>query len=177
MADKKSKDRAEIILEEVRGQYAAIQENLDLLHDVPKRLGNLEDDMEIVKGDLTVIKTVVKEISETEQRHERDIQKLKTRVWIRSTFYKLRYTKLVITILYRPNSEHERAVMDFQRELARNQIITQMVNIDSRDGSVIARLYDIVQYPGVLAIERDGRLIQAWSGELPLIDQVSYVGR
>lgn len=80
MADKKSKDRAEIILEEVRGQYAAIQENLDLLHDVPKRLGNLEDDMEIVKGDLTVIKTVVKEISETEQRHERDIQKLKTRV-------------------------------------------------------------------------------------------------
>ena len=80
----------------------------------------------------------------------------------------------MVTILYRPDSEHERQVMDFQRELAKSQVITQLVNIDSREGSVIARLYDIVRYPGVLLIEQDGRLRQAWSGELPLISEVSY---
>ena len=80
----------------------------------------------------------------------------------------------MVTILYRPDSEHERPVMEFQRELAKNQVITQLVNVDSRDGTALAKLYDIVRYPGVLLIEQDGRLRQAWSGELPTLSDISY---
>ncbi len=81
----------------------------------------------------------------------------------------------MVTILYRPNSEHERQVLDLQRELLREQVIVQLVNVDSKDGSTIARLYDIVRYPGILLIEPDGRLLQAWSGEVPQLQDIVYL--
>lgn len=80
----------------------------------------------------------------------------------------------MITILYRPGSEHEREVLDFQSQLARNQVIVRLVNVDSRDGSTIARLYDVVEYPAVVAHEDDGRVIDTWAGKFPLISEVSY---
>lgn len=80
----------------------------------------------------------------------------------------------MVTIVYRPQSEHERAVLDFQRELVRAQVVTKLVNVDSREGSAMARLYDIVRYPGVLITEDDGRILKSWQGELPTVSDVSF---
>jgi hypothetical protein len=80
----------------------------------------------------------------------------------------------MITILYRPNSEHERQVIEFQRRLEQNRVEAKLIDVDSRDGIATASLYDVMRYPAVLALEIDGRPIQTWSGELPLIEEVSY---
>lgn len=59
-----------IILEEVRGQYKAIQEGLDNLQGVPKRLNNIERDVSELKFDMKIIKGVIRE-------HSGDIAELK----------------------------------------------------------------------------------------------------
>lgn len=42
----------------------------------------------------------------------------------------------------------------------------------------MARLYDVVQYPALLAIEGNGGLAQYWQGDvLPLMDEVAGYAR
>lgn len=83
-----------------------------------------------------------------------------------------------VLVLYRPNSEHGRVVEDFIREFQRRyaEARLEIQNIDTRDGSATASLYDIMQYPAVLVLQDDGYLSKAWEGEqLPLMDEiVSY---
>ena len=83
-----------------------------------------------------------------------------------------------VAILYRSNTDHERSVIDFDREYGhRTGRSIEMLDLNTRDGSSMATLYDIVQYPAILAIADDGRIQQVWQGEnLPLIDEVSYYG-
>ncbi len=82
-----------------------------------------------------------------------------------------------VVVLYRPNSEHERAVNEFTREFERrfrNQDEQlELVNIDSRDGNATAMLYDIMRYPAILVIQNDGYLQKSWEGDqFPLLDEV-----
>ena len=81
----------------------------------------------------------------------------------------------MVTILYRPDSEHARQVEEFQRELVKNQVVTKLINVDSREGSTLASLHDIVQYPGVIITADVGRSIKSWSGKLPQISEVTYM--
>ena len=80
-----------------------------------------------------------------------------------------------VVVLYRPNSEHGRLVEEFirnfQREHAGEHL--EVLNIDTRDGSAMATLYDVVQYPAVLVVQNDGYVQHIWEGEnLPLMDEV-----
>lgn len=82
-----------------------------------------------------------------------------------------------VMVLYRPHSEHAHAVEEFVRELQRrsqaNKI--ELVDIDTRDGSATASLYDVMQYPAVLALQNDGQLLKEWEGStMPLYNEVSY---
>ncbi len=83
-----------------------------------------------------------------------------------------------VVVLYRPNSEHARGVEDFVRELERRsggRSKVDLVNIDTRDGSATASLYDVMQYPAVLALQNDGQLLKEWQGStMPLLNEVSY---
>ncbi len=81
-----------------------------------------------------------------------------------------------VVILYRPNSEHDTLVQDFLREYrARTGKELELTSIDTKEGAEIARLYDAVDYPALIAIEDNGQLHQMWQGDrLPLIDEVSY---
>lgn len=81
-----------------------------------------------------------------------------------------------VVILYRPNSEHDTLVQDFLRDYKRrtNKDL-ELMSLDTREGAEMARLYDVVDYPAIIAREDDGHLQQMWQGEkLPLIDEVSY---
>jgi hypothetical protein len=83
-----------------------------------------------------------------------------------------------IHVLYRPRSEHGTQVEQYLREFSsRCSAKVELIDIDTREGSAEAELYDIVGYPAVLAINDDGGLLNSWQGEqLPLMDELaSYV--
>ncbi len=85
-----------------------------------------------------------------------------------------------VLILYRPNSEHARLVEEFIRDFqSRHQSDhLEVLNLDTREGSSTASLYDIVQYPAILVVQDFGRLQKSWEGEqLPLMEEVASYAR
>jgi hypothetical protein len=81
-----------------------------------------------------------------------------------------------VVILYRPDSEHARAVETFEHDFkVRNaDIHVELENVDGREGAAMASLYDIMQYPAILVVSSDGTLQKMWvGGELPLMDEVA----
>ena len=82
-----------------------------------------------------------------------------------------------MVVLYRPNSEHARKVEEFVRDFShddRSRKI-ELVSLDTRDGASTASLYDVMQYPAILALANDGRVIKEWEGDmLPLRTEVAY---
>lgn len=85
-----------------------------------------------------------------------------------------------LLILYRPNSEHARQVEDFVHDFKRQMgadIKIDILDLNTREGAAMASVYDIVQYPALLATKDDGQVTQLWQGEMmPLMSEVaSYV--
>lgn len=80
-------------------------------------------------------------------------------------------------MFYRPNSEHSRVVEDFIRDLQRQHGLEsnhlEILDVDSRDGSATASLYDVVAYPAIIATADDGSILKSWDdGQLPLMNEV-----
>lgn len=85
-----------------------------------------------------------------------------------------------LLILYRPNSEHgrltEEFIHDYQTKHQADRL--EALNIDTREGSAMATLYDVVQYPAILVLQEDGSIQRSWEGEtLPLMDEVAAYAR
>lgn len=80
-----------------------------------------------------------------------------------------------VVALYRPNSEFARTVEEYARDFERQRgKAIEKVSLDTVEGSDMARLYGIVQYPALLAIRDDGQLLREWQGErFPLMDEVA----
>jgi hypothetical protein len=82
-----------------------------------------------------------------------------------------------VVVLYRPNSEHSRKVEEFVRDFTHSNADRriELVSLDTRDGASTATLYDVMQYPAVLALGNDGSVLREWEGEmLPLMNEVAY---
>ena len=83
-----------------------------------------------------------------------------------------------VLVLYRPNSEHGRLVEEFIHDFQQRyqDARLEVLNIDTRDGSATASLYDVMRYPAILVVQGDGYLQKSWEGDhLPLMDElVSY---
>lgn len=79
-------------------------------------------------------------------------------------------------IVYRPNTEVERPVIEFMREFEQRTGKTlETINPDDRDGAGFIETYDILEYPTVIALSDGGELLQIWRGlPLPTISEVSY---
>ncbi len=78
-------------------------------------------------------------------------------------------------VLYRPDTEHERVVIDFEHDFTnRTQNKLEMISLDPREGAHMAETYDVVQYPAVIAVDDQGRLLKLWQGDMPLINELSY---
>lgn len=81
-----------------------------------------------------------------------------------------------VVILYRPNSEHESAVLSYARDykIQRGKDL-QLLSLDSVEGAAKAKLYDIVRYPAVIAVADDGQLLQLWQDDhLPLMNDLDF---
>ncbi len=81
-----------------------------------------------------------------------------------------------VRIIYKEQSDHARSVREFLRDYERRTGRTlDLVDPESREGADICRLYDIVEYPTIIAVSNDGVLLKMWRGlPLPLINDVSY---
>ena len=80
-----------------------------------------------------------------------------------------------LTILYRENSDHARAVLEFIEMLSRHYPDRRaaVMDIDTREGAAEATLYGVTQYPALVLTSYEGRVVQLWEGlPLPIIDQV-----
>ena len=81
-----------------------------------------------------------------------------------------------VLVLYRPNSEHGRRVEDFIRDYQRagHSGTIEALNIDTREGSATASLYDVMQYPTILVARQDGSIVRSWQGDtLPLQNEIA----
>ncbi|NLA43193.1 hypothetical protein GX865_03535 [Candidatus Saccharibacteria bacterium] len=81
-----------------------------------------------------------------------------------------------VRLIYKEKSDHARSVReflyDYEHQTGRS---LEAVDPDSIEGEGICRLYDIVEYPTIVATTDDGVLLQLWRGlPLPLINEVSY---
>ncbi len=83
-----------------------------------------------------------------------------------------------VCVLYRAKSDHARQLEEFLREFERRQARQhlEIIDIDTREGTATASLYDILAYPAILALTDDGQLLKSWVGEEvpPLIDELAY---
>lgn len=81
-----------------------------------------------------------------------------------------------VAVLYRSQSEQERKVLEFEHDYNRRTgRDISMYDVNTLEGSAMAELYDIVQYPAVIAMDEQGQMLQLWQGEqLPLINDVMY---
>jgi hypothetical protein len=71
-----------------------------------------------------------------------------------------------VLVLYRPDSEHARLVEEFIHSYGVHQHASplELLNLDTREGSAIASLYDIVEYPAILALQANGSAQKIWQG-------------
>ncbi len=79
-----------------------------------------------------------------------------------------------MVVLYREKSEHRQAVAEYVREFERRTSRKlALVDIDTKEGWDLAKLYEITQYPAIIATSDDGKLQHMWQGTpLPLINEV-----
>lgn len=57
----------------------------------------------------------------------------------------------------------------------RNARDIEAIDIDSRDGTEMAKLYGVTQYPAIIAMASDGQMQKMWQGlPLPLINEIDF---
>lgn len=84
-----------------------------------------------------------------------------------------------VTVIYRDNSDHARAIHDFIRDFERQTgKKLETLDPDTPEGDQICRTYDLVEYPSIIALTDDGQIQHLWRGiPLPTINEVSYYVR
>jgi hypothetical protein len=81
-----------------------------------------------------------------------------------------------VVVIYKDESDHAREVYDYLRDFKRQTgHDLEVMNPDTTAGTEFCRVYDIVEYPTLVALSDDGKLQNMWRGTpLPTISEVSY---
>lgn len=79
-------------------------------------------------------------------------------------------------VLYKPESEHATIVDTFARDFKmQTGKDVALMDAESVEGSELCKLYDIVDYPAIIATDEEGKIQNSWIGlPLPLISELSY---
>lgn len=82
----------------------------------------------------------------------------------------------MVTLLWRPNSEHATEVAEFERLLKQRypEFELEKVDVDSKRGSQLVELYDLPQYPAIVVTDQRGHPLQSWQGTLPTVSDLTY---
>lgn len=81
-----------------------------------------------------------------------------------------------VVCVWRRESDYGRAVEEWLTEFAkRTGEEIENMNPDTREGVGFCRVYDVVEYPTILALDDNGAVLASWRGKmLPTFDEVSY---
>ncbi len=82
-----------------------------------------------------------------------------------------------IIILHKPNSETDTQLQGYLRDFEqRTGKQIELMDAESKEGIDLAQIYDILQFPAILAREDTGEFVQAWSeiDKWPTISELSY---
>lgn len=84
-----------------------------------------------------------------------------------------------VIVLYHQNTEQESLVKDYVAEFERfKRAKLELMSLETVQGAEYARLYDVVQYPAVIAMADDGSMQRMWQGSgMPLMDELAYYAR
>lgn len=79
-----------------------------------------------------------------------------------------------LVMVYREASEHRMAAESFMRDFKyQTGRSIEGINPDTREGAAFCKIYDIMQYPTLIAITPDGTPLATWAGTLPTISEAS----
>ncbi len=73
-----------------------------------------------------------------------------------------------------PPDQPNVALTKLVRELKRRHVQLELVDINSRDGSAQAQLYDVFAAPAIILTRDDGAPVASWRHSLPQVDDLSY---
>ncbi len=81
-----------------------------------------------------------------------------------------------VLIVYKDKSDHAREVIDYMADFQRTTgQLLETLDPDTPSGMDFCRVYDIVEYPTIIALTDTGVMQNMWRGRpLPLISEVSY---
>ena len=81
-----------------------------------------------------------------------------------------------VVVIYRSESDYARQVADFLRDFSRQTgHVLEEMSPDSAEGNNFCEVYDIVEYPTIIALSYSGQLQNLWRGlPLPTISEVSF---
>jgi hypothetical protein len=81
-----------------------------------------------------------------------------------------------VVILYHPNAEFAGLSEDYKRDFERTHRDKKidLISLETVQGAEMAKLYDVVRYPAILAMADDGQLLRLWQDRpFPIMDQVA----
>jgi hypothetical protein len=83
-----------------------------------------------------------------------------------------------VLVVYKESTDYARQVIDYIRDFERQTgRKLEIINPDTPQGTEFCRVYDIVEYPTLIALADDGTMQTFWRGlPLPTISEVSYYG-
>jgi hypothetical protein len=81
-----------------------------------------------------------------------------------------------VVVIYKDESDHAREVLDYLQDFARQTGHTlETMDPDTPEGIDFCKVYDIVEYPTMIALSDNGSMQNMWRGwPLPTINEVSY---
>lgn len=81
-----------------------------------------------------------------------------------------------VVMIWRDESDYGRTVTEWLHDCERRiGVAPESVSPDEPEGESLCKSYDIVEYPSMIALDNEGKMIQMWRGrDLPRIDDVSY---
>ena len=81
-------------------------------------------------------------------------------------------------VIYREHSEHARDVETLIRDVERRTgKVLEAMDPDKMENEIFLQAHDVVEYPTVMALSDDGKILEEWRGKLPRVDEVSYYAR
>lgn len=81
-----------------------------------------------------------------------------------------------ILVIYKDNTEHSRDVINFLRDFEyQTGHRLDTVDPDTQEGTQLCELYDVFEFPTIIATSDDGVMQKIWNGlPLPTINELSY---
>jgi len=85
------------------------------------------------------------------------------------------HKSMKVIMIYKTDQEYSTAAEQYMRDFTRQTGRTiETLDPESRAGVSFCSTYDIMSFPTLIAVDRDGAMQNIWSDTLPTISEVSY---